>query len=171
MRVDLALPAHKVSLSIQAELGAVDFPAAEQFLKLKQQFQQDKGFIFQHINRLIRCIIDCNIYREDSVAVRHALELARSFAAKVWDSSPLQMKQINQLGVVAVRKLASAGINSLEALEITEASRVDTVMSRNPPFGKNLLAKLRDFPKPRVMVKMMGKVRIHHLWLGSADTE
>ncbi len=67
------------------------------------------------------------------------------------------MKQLGQIGIVAVRKLASAGITSLEALEITEPSRIDAVMSKNPPFGKNLLARLKDFPKPRVTVKMMGK--------------
>jgi hypothetical protein len=157
IKVDVALPAHKISLSIQAELGGVEFPSAEPFKKLQMQFQLDKNLIIQHINRLIRCIIDCNLEKGDSVAVRHALELARSFGAKVWDTSPLQMKQLGQVGLVAVRKLASAGINSLEMLETTEASRIDAIMSRNPPYGKNILTKLKDFPKTRVNLKMMGK--------------
>jgi hypothetical protein len=142
---------------LQAELGGVDFPPADQFAKHKVQFQTDKALAFQHVNRLIRCIIDCYIHRGDSVAVRDALELARSFGARVWDNSPLQIKQIGGLGIVAVRKLASADITCLETLEMTEASRIDTIMSRHPPFGKCLLAKLKDFPKPRVSVKMMGK--------------
>lgn len=158
IKVDIALPAHKISLLIQSELGAVEFPANEQFQKHKPPFQQDKAFVFSHINRLIRCVIDCLIHLQDSIAVRHALELARSFGARVWDNSPLQMKQIDQIGIVAVRKLASAGITSMEALELTEAHRIDMVLSRNPPFGVKLLARLGDFPKLRVTVKMMGKV-------------
>ncbi|OJJ40268.1 hypothetical protein ASPWEDRAFT_123002 [Aspergillus wentii DTO 134E9] len=157
VKVDIALPAHKISLLIQSELGAVDFPDGEQFQKHKFTFQQDKNFIFAHVNRLIRCIIDCQIYLEDSIAVRNALELARSFGAKVWDSSPLQMKQIDQIGVVAVRKLVAAGITSIEALELTEAHQIDMALSKNPPFGVKLLSRVADFPKLRVSVKITGK--------------
>ncbi|EIT76873.1 DNA/RNA helicase MER3/SLH1, DEAD-box [Aspergillus oryzae 100-8] len=168
VKVDIALPAHKTSLLIQSELGAVEFPNDEQFQKHKFAFQQDKGFVFSHVNRLIRCIIDCQISLQDSVATRNALELARSFGAKVWDRSPFQMKQIEQVGVVAVRKLAAAGITSLEALECAEPHQIDMILSKNPPFGLKLLGRLSEFPKLRVSVKMIRKeakhgnpVRIH----------
>ncbi|KAF5862239.1 Sec63 [Aspergillus alliaceus] len=168
VKVDIALPAHKTSLLIQCELGALDFPDGEQFQKHKFAFQQDKSFVFSHINRLIRCIIDCQISLEDSIAAKNALELARSFAAKVWDSSPFHMKQIAQIGVVAIRKLAAARITSIEALEHTEPHKIDMILSKNPPFGMKLLGRLCDFPKLRVSVKMVkneGKhgapVRIH----------
>ncbi len=91
------------------------------------------------------------------MAVRHALELARSFGARVWDNSPYQMKQIAQIGLVAIRKLAVGGINTIEALEAAEPHRIEMLMSKNPPFGNKLLANLKDFPKLRVSVKMMGK--------------
>ncbi|KAE8386895.1 Sec63 Brl domain-containing protein [Aspergillus alliaceus] len=167
VKVDIALPAHKTSLLIQCELGALDFPDGEQFQKHKFAFQQDKSFVFSHINRLIRCIIDCQISLEDSIAAKNALELARSFAAKVWDSSPFHMKQIAQIGV-AIRKLAAARITSIVALEHTEPHKIDMILSKNPPFGMKLLGRLCDFPKLRVSVKMVkneGKhgapVRIH----------
>lgn len=158
IKVDIATPAHKISLLIQSELGAMDFPDGEQFQKHKFAFQQDKTFVFSHINRLIRCVIDCQICLADSIAVRNALELARCFGARVWDDSPLQMKQIEQIGIVAVRKFAGAGITSIEELEATEAHQIDMVLSKNPPFGVKLLARLGDFPKLRVSVKMTGKV-------------
>ncbi|KAH8435304.1 putative DEAD/DEAH box DNA helicase (Mer3) [Aspergillus melleus] len=157
VKVDIALPAHKVSLLIQAELGAVDIPDGEQFQKHKFSFQQDKSFVFSHVNRLIRCIIDCQIALADSVAVRHALDLARSFGAKVWDYSALQMKQIDQIGIVAVRKLSAAGITSLEALELTEAHRIDMILSKNPPFGMKVLSRVADFPKLLVSVRKTGR--------------
>ena len=104
-------------------------------------------------------MIDCQIHLQDAVTVRCALELATSFGARVWDNSPYQMKQIAQIGPVAIRKLAMGGINSIEALEAAEPHRIEMLMSKNPPFGTKLLANLRDFPKLRVSVKMMGKVK------------
>ncbi|CAK96784.1 uncharacterized protein An08g10390, partial [Aspergillus niger] len=157
VNVDIAISAHKISLLIQSELGAVDLPDGEPFQKHRFTFKQDKTFVFSHINRLIRCIIDCQVGLEDSITLRNALELARSFGAKVWDDSPLQMKQIEQIGVVAVRKLASSGITSIETLEACEPHQIDMILSRNPPFGRKLLERLMDFPKLRVSVKMIGK--------------
>ncbi|KAL4881935.1 Sec63 Brl domain-containing protein [Aspergillus karnatakaensis] len=157
INVDMALPAHKISLLIQAELGAVEFPGSEQFQKHRFAFQQDKNFVFNHVNRLIRCVIDCQVHLEDSVTVCNALELARSLSARVWDNSPLQMKQIEQIGIVAVRKLAAAGIDSIEVLEETEPHEIDMALSKNPPFGMKLKGRLSEFPKPCVVVKMDGK--------------
>ncbi|GFF23913.1 ATP-dependent DNA helicase MER3 [Aspergillus udagawae] len=157
VKVNIALPAHKILLLIQSELGGVEYPDGEQYQKHKFAFQQDKNFVFSHINRLVRCVIDCQICLEDSITARNALELARSFGAKVWDNCALQMKQIDQVGIVAVRKLAAAGITSIDALEATEPHRIDMIMSRNPPFGMKLLARVADFPKLRVNVKLVGK--------------
>ncbi|KAL8851700.1 MAG: hypothetical protein Q9221_003431 [Calogaya cf. arnoldii] len=157
IKIDIALPEHKRSLIIQSELGGVEFPADEQFAKFKRTFQQDKNVIFNHIHRLIRCLIDCQIHLQDAVTVRHALELARGFAARVWDNSPHQMKQVPNIGPAAVRRLANGGINSLESLEAAEPHKIEMVLSKHPPFGSRILAVLKDFPKLRVSVKMAGK--------------
>ena len=157
IKVDIALLAHKISLLIQAELGGTDFPVADQFKKHKVAFMQDKAVVFQHVDRLIRCIIDCQLYLQDSVSARHALELGRSLAARVWDSSPLQLKQLEGIGNVYVRKLAGASIKSLESLENIEPYCIETVLLKNPPFGMKLLDKLADFPKLRVSMKQAGK--------------
>lgn len=159
IKVDIALPDHKRSLIMQAELGGVDFPAHEQFIKHRKQYLQDKVIIFSHVHRLIKCVIDCQLYLEDAVSVRHALELLRSFSARAWESSPYQMKQIPQIGPIAIRKLVNGGINSIEALEATEAHRIEMLLAKNPPFGTRLLANLKDFPKLWVSMKLMGRVR------------
>ncbi|KAJ5088803.1 hypothetical protein N7456_012419 [Penicillium angulare] len=157
IKIDIGLPSHKISLLLQSELGAVECPAGDQFNKHRFPFQQDKSMVFTHVNRVIRCIIDCLIAREDSASILNALELARSFGAKVWDQSPLQMKQIEQVGVVAVRKLAAGGIKSIEELEDCEAHRIEMVLSKNPPFGTKLLSRLKDFPKLRISAKATNK--------------
>ncbi|KAL8863258.1 MAG: hypothetical protein Q9178_000633 [Gyalolechia marmorata] len=157
IKIDIALPEHKRSLIIQSELGGVEFPANEQFSKFKRQYQQEKYIVFSHIHRLIRCVVDCQVHLQDAVTVRHALELARGFAAGVWDNSPHQMKQVPNIGPAAVRRLANGGIYSIESLEATEAHKIEMLMSKHPPFGSRVLAVLKDFPKLRVLVKMLGK--------------
>ena len=158
IKVDIALSEHKRSLILQSELGGVEFPSDEQYARFQRQFHQDKNIIFHHVHRLIRCVIDCQIYLQDAVTVRNALELARSFAAKVWDNSPYQMKQVPNIGPAAVRRLANGGITSMDILEAAEPHKIEMLMSKHPPFGSRILASLKDFPKLRVSVKMMGKV-------------
>ncbi|KAL9001327.1 MAG: hypothetical protein Q9169_000218 [Polycauliona sp. 2 TL-2023] len=157
IKIDIALPEHKRSLIIQSELGGVAFPADEQFNKFKRQYQQEKNVIFNHIHRLVRCVIDCQIHLHDAVTVRHALELARGFAARVWDNSPHQMKQVPNIGPAAVRRLANGGINSLESLEEAEPHKIEMLLSKHPPFGSRIITVLKGFPKLRVSVKMAGK--------------
>ncbi|TKA69582.1 hypothetical protein B0A49_04499 [Cryomyces minteri] len=114
--VDLALPAHKVSLIIQSVLGAVDLPT-------------------------------------DEKTGKHQLHLG----ARCWDDSPLQLKQVEGIGIQAVRKLVNANVKTIEDLECMEPHRIEMVLSRNPPFGAKLLEMLKDFPKLRVAVKVMGQ--------------
>lgn len=153
VKVDIALPAHKVSLLIQAELGNVAIPDGENYRKHHQQHRHDKFTVFAQANRLIRCIIDCQIHLKDATSTRHALELGRSLAARVWDNTASQLRQIEGLGEVAVRKLASASINSIDTLLNTEPSRIELVLGKKPPFGLELLKKLESFPNLRVSVK------------------
>ncbi|KAK6367420.1 ATP-dependent DNA helicase MER3 [Exophiala oligosperma] len=157
VKVDVALQAHKVSLLIQAELGNVLIPDNDNYRKHHQQHRIDKSTVFSHANRLIRCIIDCQIYFKDSVSARNALELGRSLAARVWDNTASQLRQLDGLGEVSVRKLASASINGIDVLLNTEPSRIEVVLGKNPPYGHDLLKKLESFPNLRVCVKETGR--------------
>ncbi|KPI40706.1 ATP-dependent DNA helicase MER3 [Cyphellophora attinorum] len=157
VNVDIALPEHKVSIILQAELGGASQPDGENFRKHHQQHSTERLVIFSHANRLIRCIIDCQIYMKDSVSVRNALELGRCIAAKVWDSTPRQLKQVPEIGDVLCRKLASQGINSIEKLLAKEAYQIEMAVGKTQPFGTRLLAKLQSYPRLRVSIKEMGR--------------
>jgi len=156
--VNLDLPAHKISLIIQSVLGALDLPTEEP--KHRLEYATSKAIIFQHATRLIRCIVDCQLYLEDAVTTRNALMLARSIGAQVWDDSPLHMKQLESIGLVYVRKLVNAGMRSIEDLEATEAHRIEQAVSRNPPFGRQVQDKAKAFPKLRIAIKMVGEPQI-----------
>ena len=167
--VNLELPAHKVSLLIQSVLGGADISWDGESAKHRVQYNTEAVMVFKQINRLIRCIIDCQIYAGDSVGINNALIIERSLAARVWDDSPLQMKQIDTLGVVGCRKLAQAGIRSLEELECTDAHRIEHLLGRNPPYGLKILEKLKAFPKLRVSLQLQpSEVRCNLIPLVSA---
>ena len=152
--VNLDLPAHKVSLLVQSVLGAADIPWDGEYAKHRQQYNNEASMIFKRINRLTRCIIDCQIYSGDSVGINNALLLERSFTARVWDDSALQMKQVETLGIAGCRKLAQADIRSLEELECTNPHRIELVLGRNPPYGLKILEKLKAFPKLRISLHL-----------------
>ncbi|KAK0247544.1 ATP-dependent DNA helicase MER3 [Friedmanniomyces endolithicus] len=153
--VNLDQPAHKVSLVIQAVLGAIDLPSED--YKQRLEFGVAKVTIFQQAQRFVRCIVDCQLFLDDAVSTRNALMLARSLGAQVWDDSPLHMKQLDGVGLVSVRKLAVAGIKSIEDIETTEAHRLEGILSRNPPYGEQLQKKAKAFPKLRISMKTVGE--------------
>ncbi|KAF2786722.1 ATP-dependent DNA helicase MER3 [Melanomma pulvis-pyrius CBS 109.77] len=150
--VNLASPAHKVSLMIQSVLGNANLTWDDEMQKHRSQYNMEITMIFKQASRLIRCIIDCQISLRDAVSINHALMLDRSLGARAWDDSPMQMKQIEDVGVVSIMKFISAGIRSIEDLECTEAHRIEAIMNRNPPFGMKILGRLKLFPKLRVSV-------------------
>ncbi|KAF1936968.1 ATP-dependent DNA helicase MER3 [Clathrospora elynae] len=148
--VNLDLPAQKVSLIIQSVLGSADISWDGDMVKHRAQYTTETQVVFKKIGSLIRCIIDCQIYLGDSISIHSALMLERSIGARAWDDSPLQMKQLEGIGVVAVRKFVNAGIRCMDDLEACEPHRIEALVGRNPPFGLKLLEKVRFFPKLRV---------------------
>ncbi|KAK4553065.1 ATP-dependent DNA helicase MER3 [Recurvomyces mirabilis] len=153
--VNIDQPAHKVSLIIQAALGSIEIPSDD--YRITNEHQTAKSTIFQHAHRLVRCIVDCQLYLDDAITTRNALMLARSLAAQVWDDSPLHMKQLHGVGPVAVRKLAAADITSIEEIGDTDARRLEQLLSRNPPFGAQVQERARLFPRLRVSLNLVGE--------------
>ncbi|EDU40828.1 ATP-dependent DNA helicase MER3 [Pyrenophora tritici-repentis Pt-1C-BFP] len=148
--VNLDLPAQKVSLIVQSVLGSADISFDGEMSKHKAQYTMEVMVVFKTLGSLIRCIIDCQIALGDSVSIHNALMLERSIGARAWDDSPLQMKQVHTIGVVAVRKLVNAGIKCIEDLEDCEAHRIEALLGKNPPYGLKVLENVRTFPKLRV---------------------
>ncbi|KAH9859567.1 hypothetical protein IAQ61_011348 [Plenodomus lingam] len=148
--VNLDIPAHKVSLIIQAVLGSADISWDGEMSKHRTHYNMDTQMVFKNVNSLVRCIIDCQIHLGDSVSIHSAMMLERSLGSKAWDDSPLQMRQIDGIGVVAVRKFVNAGIRCMDDLEASEPHRIEALVGRNPPFGLKILEKVRQFPKLRV---------------------
>jgi ATP-dependent DNA helicase HFM1/MER3 len=154
-KIDLSAAAHKVSLIIQAVLGGVNHIADQ--TNHRPQYNIDQSLVFQHVHRLIRCIVDCQNIDQDAVGIRNSLMLSRSLAARVWDDSPMVLRQIEQIGPVAVRKLVDARITSIDELSSTDPGRLELVLNKASPFGMTIHRRAEAFPKLRVDLQMVGQ--------------
>ncbi|KAI4723607.1 P-loop containing nucleoside triphosphate hydrolase protein [Aureobasidium sp. EXF-10727] len=155
IKIDLSTAAHKVSLIIQAVLGGVGHVADQ--VNHRVQYSIDQSLIFQHVHRLIRCIVDCQNIDKDAVGIRNSLVLSRSLAARVWDDSPMVLRQIEQIGPVAVRKLVDARITTMDELSDTDPGRLELVLNKASPFGMTMHRRVQTFPKLRVGLQLVGQ--------------
>jgi ATP-dependent DNA helicase HFM1/MER3 len=148
---------HKISLMIQAHLGCVQYPDSSEAAKVRRQLMVERKLVFERLNRLIRAVIDCKGYDRDSVGVRNALELARALAAGSWEGRATQLTQIPNIGPAGMRKLASKDIRTVLELADKTHDEIERLMSRQPPFGKNLQSHLEQFPRLAMDVVMVDK--------------
>lgn len=136
----------------------VELPNEARYQKYRIPLFQDKTVVFNHCHRIIRCIIDCKLHTKDAVAAKAALEIARSLKGKAWENSPGQLRQIEGLGPVAIKKLVNSGVRSLDTLADLEPHKIETTLSRNPPFGTNVVKMARAIPRLRVISYQLSKV-------------
>lgn len=156
IKENVSTTAHKISLIIQVQLGGVDTPNDKEFNR--RQYQTDKTLVFERIHRLVRCVVDCKAVDCDALATQNALELSRSVSAEFWEHLPLQLRQIPSIGPAAVKKMVTAGINSVAKLIATDSATIERILTRNPPFGHKLLDTLKTFPRLTLSAEIMGRI-------------
>ncbi|TAQ86857.1 hypothetical protein B7494_g4813 [Chlorociboria aeruginascens] len=150
---------HKISLMVQVQLGGVEFPISKDFIGLRRHFMSEQGIILERIQRLIRCVIDCKSFDCDSISTQHALDLARSLSARFWEYSSLELRQVPLIGSVAVQKLTSNNINSIEKFANLDTGSIERILSRNPPFGKKTQDVLTTFPRLTLISEIVGRAK------------
>ena len=148
--------AHKISLIIQVQLGGVDLTNEKDFNR--RQYMTEQSLLFDRIQRLVRCVVECKAYDNDAVATQNALELSRSISAQYWEHLPNQLRQVSGVGPAAVRKLVAAGITSVDSLVASDSATIERIMSRNPPYGRKVLDSLSDFPRLTLKADIIGRI-------------
>ncbi|KAL1840417.1 hypothetical protein VTJ49DRAFT_491 [Mycothermus thermophilus] len=138
---------HKISLMVQSLLGCVQFPTTGDAGKLRRQLVMERKLVQERLNRLVRAVVDCKGYDRDSIGTKTALDLARALAAESWEGRPTQLTQVPNIGPVGMRKLASRDIRTILQLADKEPEEIERLMSRQPPFGKQLKTQLDRFPR------------------------
>ncbi|KAI1387190.1 P-loop containing nucleoside triphosphate hydrolase protein [Hypoxylon trugodes] len=138
---------HKVFLVAQVFLGGVELPHEKGSGLMKFKIGAEKSAIFDRLNRLVRCFVDCRVFDGDGYSTKAGLELARALSANSWDNKPSQLSQIPGLGPVMIRKWVSNGVHTVLGLADRDFNEIERVSSRNPPYGMNMLKTLENFPR------------------------
>ncbi|KAI8635519.1 P-loop containing nucleoside triphosphate hydrolase protein [Xylariaceae sp. FL1651] len=147
MRETLTFTWHKIFMIVQIHLGGVELPTDKDVALNRQDLLREKRVVFDRLNRLVRCVIDCKAFDGDGQGVKVALELARSIAANAWENKPAQLSQIPGFGPVAVRKWASHGVSTVLDIAGKNFLDIERIASRNPPYGRDILKILENFPR------------------------
>ncbi|KAK8131776.1 hypothetical protein PG984_008214 [Apiospora sp. TS-2023a] len=147
---------HYVSIAMQMHLGRVELPSDQEAGFLKKQMASEKLLIFDRLNRLVRCLVDCRVFDGDAVGVRTGLGLVRAISAEAWEDHPSQIQQIPNIGPVAMRKFQAQGVNTVLELAKLSFDHIERIMSRKPPYGKNILKVLEGFPQLTLRVDVLG---------------
>lgn len=147
---------HKVYLLVQFSLAALEMPADESNA-IKRQTLVETNIIFDRLNRLVRCVIDCKVFDCDGMGAKAGLELTRALAAKSWDHQPTQLQQVPGIGPVITRKLASHGVRTVSDLATRSFVDIERYVGRNPPYGKKLLQSLEGFPRLKMTTSILAQ--------------
>jgi ATP-dependent DNA helicase HFM1/MER3 len=138
---------HKVYLIVQIHLSGLELPDEKDTNMVRRQLAVEKRLIFDRMNRLVRCIIDCKVFDGDSLGARSGLNLARALAANSWEAHPAQLQQVPGIGPVSMRKLVSHNVRSITDLIAQGFDDIERILRKNPPYGKNVLKQLDAFPR------------------------
>lgn len=148
--------AHKVSLTIQVQLGGIELPLDKNFNR--RQYMAEHFAIFDRVQRLIRCIVECKTHDGDAVSTNNALEFARGISAGYWENMHLQLRQLPTIGPAANRRLVQADVKTIRQLANMATSDIERILSRNPPLGKKILDYAKAFPTLSIKAEIVEKV-------------
>lgn len=73
-----------------------------------------------------------------SLLLRNSLEFLSSLNGRSWHSNPKLLQQVTGIGQVSSNSLFNAGIRSIDAIRSAEDHRLEILLKRNPPFGRNI---------------------------------
>ncbi|KJK81822.1 hypothetical protein H634G_03085 [Metarhizium anisopliae BRIP 53293] len=139
-------PWHKVFLLIQIDLLRTGWPNKISGAARKELYQE-RGRIYALLDRTLRCLTDILGLRRDGRGVNVVLDVLRSVKSGVWEGAGQELLLVDGIGSVKMEKLYRSGIKSIHQLAQTDFCNIERLMSRNPPFGHNLLQQLAGFPK------------------------
>jgi hypothetical protein len=87
------------------------------------------------------------IAKEEYRSILSALKLTQAIKVQLWSNSSLKTRQIEGVGNAIAKAFSKAGIDSFSKLLLYDASRINMIAGRNPPFGAKVLEAASRFPQ------------------------
>ncbi|KAF9516347.1 hypothetical protein BS47DRAFT_677419 [Hydnum rufescens UP504] len=152
----------KVFILVQAVLGGISLSSKE-WKGLGSQPHLDSTVVFRHAVRIAKAIVDAGLVRRCGSHVKYGMELVRSLTARAWEDRPVVLKQIPQIGDKSYKAgpslymppyrsetflqvLAENDIATIAVLRLQKPHRIEALLNRKPPFGRDIISIVQDFP-------------------------
>ncbi|PWN88358.1 P-loop containing nucleoside triphosphate hydrolase protein [Acaromyces ingoldii] len=145
----------KLSILIQAVLAGVNVLDIfkEEGEVFKAGFQSEARLVFRQAPRILKCLVDIAVHREDGKTAKDASELVRSTSGQAWDSSPATLRQLDNIGEKYMQLLSEAGIKSIGDVADSDPLRMEHLLNRRSSnFGFKLVQQARSFPDLDLMI-------------------
>ncbi|KAL9488988.1 hypothetical protein ACSS6W_001265 [Trichoderma asperelloides] len=138
-------PWHKVSLLVQIDLLRGGWPNKIS-ANGRKELLRESCRIYVVLDRVLRCLADILGEREDGRGVTITLDVLRSVKAKVWEGTDMELLQVDGIGAAKMKRLVDAGVKTIKQLAGLEFYHIERLLSRNPPFGHQMIYQLSGFP-------------------------
>ncbi|QLL33085.1 hypothetical protein HG536_0D06080 [Torulaspora globosa] len=140
-------PSQKISLLIQYELGGLEYPSYNGAFALHQTMVQDKLLVFRHCYRLLKCMVDIFVEREDGTSLKNALFLLRSVSGVCWEDSVMVLRQLKSIGLISVRKLVQRGVRCLQDMRKLSDQQIESYLSLKVGNGSKIKRDVNSLPQ------------------------
>lgn len=144
--VSIESSCEKIYLLIQYELSGIDYPNDPDLTKLQHSFKQDNFLVFKHVNRLLKCLIDCFIEKKDFISLKSCLFLFRSVNSQGWEDSSASLRQLSSIGLAYIKKFENYNISSFKQIKELELSRLEYYLGLKPGQANKIKSQVESLP-------------------------
>lgn len=166
----ISQPWHKVFLLVQIDLHRTGWPSKIS-AATRKELHSEKEHIYKIILHALRCLVEILGEREDGKGTSVALDVLRSVSSGVWEGSEKELLQVEGIGPAKMTKLAQAGVRTIAQLRQLDFFRIERLLSRNPPYGHQMLHQLAGFPVLILQVDVLGEYCGDHVQVFTSDPQ
>lgn len=136
----------KVSILIQFELGGLEYPTYKGSGQVHSSFINDKLLVFKQSLRICRCLIDILVSKGDAISLVSCLYLSRCIQGKAWEDTPMELRQVQDIGPKYSKKLVENDIDRLIHAKRLQLLQIMKYLAVKAATGKKILKELSNIP-------------------------
>ncbi|KAI5958246.1 HFM1 [Candida theae] len=146
----------KVSSIIQYELGGLEFPNYNGAQKLQSSFLGDKFFVFKHVSRILKAMMDVFVEKKDAKSLINSGYIMRSISARGWEGSPNELKQLDSVGIQSIKKFVNHNVLTLMDAKMLSQVQIEQFLGLKVGAGAKIKRALSSIPKVKVDAHLNG---------------
>lgn len=152
----------KVSLLIQFELGGLEYPQYKESSNLYSVFINNKILIFKQALRICCCMKEVFALKKDAISLVNCLFLNRCIQGKAWEDTPIELRQLEGIGLKDVQKFVDQGVTSLVDAKGLKLLQIVNYLGVNIVKGRKIIAALSNIPMINLDLTLIHPLETFH---------